>query len=567
MINIWFCLLGILLIGELSLGASWFKTFGGNEQDTATSIQETPEGSYILVGYTESLGAGDYDAFVIKLDGEGNVLWERTLGGPGREEANSVVQTSDEGYVIVGSTRSSGAGGNDIWVVKLDGDGNIQWQKTLGDSGRDEAYSIRETSDGDYILAGFMESSGRGYDLLVVKLEKNGSVQWYKTLGGTGDDWAFSLQQTSDGGYIVAGVTESFGAGRSDAWVIKLDGDGRVQWQKIFGGFDNDWFFSIRQTSEGSYVAVGVTESFGAGRSDAWIVKLDKDGKTQWLKTLGGSGQDRFKSVYETEDGYIAVGGTKSFGAGESDVWIVKLSKNGSVQWQRTFGGPNKEEANAVVKASDGAYVIAGRTESFGSGEYDAWAMKLDRYGNIQGCAEQGTSNATPKEVNPSVASISADFGSPTIKVMGSGARATEVTFPSSRICYYSPPLRGATLHIYINGSGRVLSEPSGIDCPSLCSAHFSQNSSVTLTAISSSGSNSVSWEGDCKSCGSSNTCTLYMTSDVSCTVVFGTSGNTNTRGGGGCSTGGVGLIYGLFPIVLVFLFGRALSIGTWRAY
>jgi hypothetical protein len=215
----------------------------------------------------------------VKLDSSGNIVWAKTIGGSGSDEANSIIQSSDGGYVVAGGTSSFGAGYRDIYVVKLDSAGNVQWAKTIGRSYLDEAYSIIQSSDGGYVVAGWTWGFGAGYgDMYVVKLDSSGNVIWTKTIGGSNSDAAYSIIQSSDGGYVVAGYTESFGAGYRDIYVVKLDSAGNVQWAKTIGGSSDDEAYSIIQSSDGSYVVAGYTESFGAGGADFYVVKMDANG-------------------------------------------------------------------------------------------------------------------------------------------------------------------------------------------------------------------------------------------------------------------------------------------------
>jgi hypothetical protein len=259
------------------MSATYFaKTYGGTGWDEASSVQQTSDGGYILAGYTSSFGAGGDDIFLIKTDANGNVQWAKTYGGTGWDEASSVQQTSDGGYILAGYTSSFGAGGDDIFLIKTDANGNLQWAKTYGGTSEDWAHSVQQTSDGGYIVAGTTWSFGAGYyDIFLIKTDANGNIIWAKTYGGTSLDEAYSVQQTSDGGYIVAGRTWSFGVG-GDIFLIKTDANGNIQWAKTYGGIYGDNAYSVQQTSDGGYIVAGGTGSFGAG--GAFLVKTDANG-------------------------------------------------------------------------------------------------------------------------------------------------------------------------------------------------------------------------------------------------------------------------------------------------
>jgi len=312
----------------------WQKVFGGSSDDLAYSIQQTSDGGYIVAGYTWSF-AGGHDAYVLKLDSAGNLEWQKVFGGSSDDFAYSIQQTSDDGYIVAGYTNSFGAGDDDAYVLKLDSAGTLQWQKVFGGSSDDFAYSIQQTSDDGYIVAGYTNSFGAGdySDVYVLKLDSAGTLQWQKTFGGYHNDYAYSIQQTSDGGYIVAGYTESFGAGLDDAYVLKLDSAGTLQWQKAFGGSIFDHAYSIQQTTDGGYVVAGETDSFGAGVYDTYVLKLDSAGNLEWQKTFGGSGHDYAYSIQQTTDGgYVVAGWTYSFASSDdNDVYILKLDSNGDL--------------------------------------------------------------------------------------------------------------------------------------------------------------------------------------------------------------------------------------------
>ena len=355
----------------------WQKCLDGDDSDKANSVQQTTDGGYIVAGETGSNDVnvsgnhGLLDAWVIKLNSTGATQWQNCLGGSSFDSANSIQQTSDGGYIVAGGTESNDGdvsgnhGSYDAWVVKLDSTGALQWQKCLGGSGRDIFTSIQQATDGGYVAAGYTESNngnvsgnhGGGVydDFWVVKLNSGGAMQWQKCLGGSADDFARSIEQTSDGGYIVAGETYSNNGNVTgnhglydDAWVVKLDSGGNMQWQKCLGGSSYDAANSIQQTTDGGYVVAGSSMSNDGnvtgnhGNNDFWIVKLSNTGSLLWQKCLGGSGDDEANSIHQAIDGgYIVAGYTDSndgnvsgnHGSGigpvfSSDFWVVKLKPN-----------------------------------------------------------------------------------------------------------------------------------------------------------------------------------------------------------------------------------------------
>jgi hypothetical protein len=375
--------LALLLVG-LGVGKSvaqapsweWVKTFGGSNDDWGSSVQQTSDGGFILVGYTASFGAGGPDVWLIKTDADGNKLWDRTFGGGGLDEGRSVQQTSDGGFIIVGYTASFGAG--DVWLIKTDADGNKLWDRTFGGGNLDEGLSVQQTSDGGFIIVGYTASFGAGWaDVWLIKTDADGNKLWDRTFGGSDWDEGWSVQQTSDGGFIIVGYTVSFGAEWADVWLIKTDANGNKQWDRTFGGRYSDGGRSVQQTSDGGFILVGDTWSFGAGEADVWLIKTDANGNKQWDRTFGGSENDLGYSVQQTSDGgFIIVGATASFGAGGPDVWLIKTDANGNKQWDRTFGGRYSDGGRSVQQTSDGGFIIVGATRSVGAGDYDVLLIK-----------------------------------------------------------------------------------------------------------------------------------------------------------------------------------------------
>jgi hypothetical protein len=361
---------------------SFTKTFGGVGWDYANSVQQTTDGGYIIAGGTDSLGT-DGDVYLVKTDREGNEEWSWTFGGKENDSASSVQQTTDGGYIIAGGTDSFGAGEFDFYLVKTDREGNEEWSRAFGGVGWDYADSVQQTTDGGYIIAGGTDSFGAGeFDFYLVKTDREGNEEWSRAFGGVGWDYADSVQQTTDGGYIIAGGTDSFGAGIYDAYLVKTDREGNEEWSRTFGGEDNDTADSVQQTADGGYIIAGDTESFGVD-GDFYLVKTDGEGNEEWSRAFGGEETEEADSVQQTTDGgYIIAGYTKSFGAGNYDAYLVETDEEGNEEWSRTFGGEENDSASSVQQTTDGGYIIAGRTNSFGAGEFDFYLVKTDGEGN-----------------------------------------------------------------------------------------------------------------------------------------------------------------------------------------
>jgi len=363
----------------------WQRTFGGANYDWAESVQQTSDGGYILAGSTYSFGAGGVDAYLVKTDAQGNLLWQRTFGGASEDWAESVRQTSDGGYILAGDTDSFGAGGSDAYLIKTDASGNLLWQRTFGGTGDDCASSVQQTSDGGYILAGGTYSFGAGGDAYLVKTDAQGNLLWQRTFGGADADWAESVQQTSDGGYILAGSTYSFGAGRWDAYLVKTDASGNLLWQKTFGGSQSEHANSVQQTSDGGFILAGGTGYFGT-EGEIYLAKIDSSGNLLWQRTFEGTTNCFAQEVRQTSDGgYILAGGLGyevRFDTG-GDAYLIKTDASGNLLWQRTFGGSGSDIAYSVQQTKDGGFILAGRTDSFGAGGRDAYLVKTDASGNL----------------------------------------------------------------------------------------------------------------------------------------------------------------------------------------
>lgn len=404
----------------------WQKVLGGSNTDDPAIIKPTTDGGYIIAGSTYSYNGdimsnhGKWDCWIVKLNNSGNIQWQKTLGGTQDDGANSISPTTDGGYIVAGYTLSNDGdiighhGSRDFWVVKLDNNGNIQWQKALGGSSTDIAYSVSPTADGGYIVAGetwsnngdVTDKHGNG-DCWVVKLDNSGNIQWQKAMGGGNNEVVRSVSSTDDGGYIVAGQTGSNNGdvmgnnGGGDYWIVKLDNDGNIQWQKTLGGSGNDIAYSLILTTEGGYIVAGETRSNNGdvvgnsnylGQGDYWIVKLDNNGNIQWQKAFGGSSRDIATNISSTSDGgYIVAGHTSSKNGdviagnhGGYDYWIIKLDNNGNIK-SATYplGGSNTDEVRSMVATANGGCVIAGYTKS-NNGDVeealangDFWILKL----------------------------------------------------------------------------------------------------------------------------------------------------------------------------------------------
>ncbi len=324
-------------------------------------------------------------SFSCLKDDELIITFNKTFGGSSHDYGYSVQETSEGGFIITGRTNSYGAESSaDVWLIKTDQNGNEEWNKTFGGSSGEIGYSVQETSDGGFIIAGYTYSYEAGeFDVWLIKTDTNGNEEWNKTFGGSGNDYGRLVQETSDGGFIIIGFTTSYGAGSTDVWLIKTDQNGNEEWNKTFGGNSVDVGYSVQETSEGGCIITGWTYSYGTGDSDVWLIKTDQNGNEEWNKTFGGSDDDYGKSVQETSDGgFIIAGYTYSYGAEESDVLFIKTDQNGNEEWNKIFGGSGVDAGNSVQETSDGGFIITGYTYSYGAGSTDVWLIKTDQNGD-----------------------------------------------------------------------------------------------------------------------------------------------------------------------------------------
>ncbi len=319
---------------------------------------------------------------MIKTDANGNKLWDKTFGGSEGDYGESVQKTSDGGFIITGYTRSYGAGGSDVWLIKTDNNGNKEWDKTFGGGDFDKGYSVEETSDGGFIITGGTSSYGAGSsDVWLIKTDENGNKEWDKTYGGSGGDNGESVQETSDGGFVITGFTQSYGAGNTDVWLIKTDNNGNKEWDKTFGGSVSDWGYSVEETSDGGFIITGYTGSYGAGGFDVWLIKTDNNGNKEWDKTFGGGYNDEGHSVQETKDGGFII--TGYIDAGHNDAWLIKTDNNGNKEWDKTFGGNLNDYGYSVQETNNGGFIITGFTGSYSTEDYDVWLIKTDQNGDV----------------------------------------------------------------------------------------------------------------------------------------------------------------------------------------
>ena len=311
------------------------------------------------------------------------ISFRKDFGGIGNDIGYSVKQTADGGLIIVGSTDSWGNGETDIWLIKTNNEGIKEWDKTFGGGEGDWGTSVQQTADNGFIILGHTLSFGNGYyDIFMIKTDSEGNEIWVKTFGGNEEDFGYSVIQTSDGGYILVGFTVSFGSGNKDVWIIKTDSQGNEEWNKTYGGSEREIGFAVEQTSDDGFIITGLTETNTFGLYDILLIKTDINGENIWEKNIGNGNYEVGSSVKQTQDGgFIITGYTISYGNGAKDIWLVKTDPVGEIEWDRTFGGIHNDGGHDVFQTNSGGFIVLGYTESSGNGQKDFKLIKTTPLG------------------------------------------------------------------------------------------------------------------------------------------------------------------------------------------
>jgi len=361
----------------------WSKHYGGAYNEGGYAFVQTPDGGYAAVGSTFSYGAGDHDVYLVRADSLGDTLWSHTYGGAMADYGHDILVTPDSGFLMVGTTLSFGRGKEDLYLIRTNRWGDLLWSRTHGGTQTDEGWSVRPTRDGGYIVCGTTASSGAGYgDLWLLKINSIGDSLWAKTFGGAGGESGFAVRETPDGGFIAVGCTGSFGEGYSSIYAVKVGSSGDSLWARTYGGAKADVGYSVENTLDLGFIVAGSTASFGLGYSDMYIIKLDGSGTLEWQNTFGGIKDDRAYSVYPTIDGgYVLGGTTESFGAGGADQYVIKVDPLGYGTWSKTFGGRQADYCREVGVNSAGNLVLAGYTYSYSAGGSDLYVTAVSTEG------------------------------------------------------------------------------------------------------------------------------------------------------------------------------------------
>lgn len=418
------------VVGTMTFATAW----GGGSADTINGVIQTSDGGYAVTGTTVSYGGGLSDMFIAKYSSSGALSWSRTWGGASDDTGEDIIQTSDGGFAVSGKTQSYAYTYNDAYVAKYTSTGTLSWSSEWESfSDTDEAYSIAQTSDGGYVVSGELTNPFyNGKQAMLAKLNPSGNLTWVQSYGDYDEEGATAAVQTADGGYIMTGYTGS--PGYYDMFLAKFDSAGLQSWSRTWSGMFSDVGYDVIQTSDGGYMVVGNTESFGVG-VDVFLVKYDSKGGIVWQRTWGsGFDQDLARGVIQTDDGGFAVTGSTS-ASGRNDALLLKYGPTGTFEFAKTFGGEGGEQLNDLAQTTDRGYIAAGFTTGYGAGNNDGLVLKFNSLGEISGCSSPQCQSPTPDLGTPT--------GTPSTLIMAQDEAAS--AYSSSPTANTSSPSATAT--------------------------------------------------------------------------------------------------------------------------
>ncbi|OHD55132.1 MAG: hypothetical protein A2Y33_01110 [Spirochaetes bacterium GWF1_51_8] len=378
----------------------WAYSVGGPQDDRFYAIAQLADGSYVIAGESWSFGnkKAKSELILLNLKVSGKTNWVKLTGGPAFEKGMSVTPLKDGGFILGGDTTSYGFGHHNLWLTRFDSNSLPVWQNIYKGQLGDTISGVIPLADGGMAVCATSDSFGAGLqDYWLFRLDANGMTNWQKTFGGRDSDIAGGAAAGRDGSFVIAGNARSFGSG---IWVIKINPDGTLRWEKYYSGKVTDNANCIAATKDDGFIIAGYTWSFGTGRSDMLVIKIDKRGELVWEKCFGGPKNDVAYVVIATADnGCIVAGITESFGLGKTDVWILRLSSAGDLVWQKTFGGAGYDYVHGGCASFDKGFALVGSSDSFGAGKFDAWVLKLNMNGEISNETSMSPSNTSPVKV------------------------------------------------------------------------------------------------------------------------------------------------------------------------
>ncbi len=404
----------------------WQKTFGGSASDTGYGVVATQDGGFAVLGVTKSYGSGQFDAFLVRGDSDGNEIWNRTYGTTLGEWSYSLFYTSDGGFLIGGTTTITA--GFRAWMVKVTSDGTEEWNKTYGDTTEVGFCSI-QTSDGGYAITGYLAVPGRATDTFLMKTDASGNQQWIRTYGGASDDWGKSLIQTKDGGFAITGWTNSFGTG-TRGFLIKTDPGGVEQYNTTIGTSGSTTCYGAVQLPDNGFAICGLTNSIGFGLNDMLAVRMDSGGAIVWERTYGGAGEDYGSMVFALDDGFVFGGSTASFNSTQSRLFLVRTDLNGNMSHAGVYGVDVSASGYIGARLADGGFLGVGNTNTYNSGTDDVYVLRIGSYVVVPSSSSK-SSLAFAQEAVPSVAAVAVGTGLAFIGVFVAG-RASEAAATAS---------------------------------------------------------------------------------------------------------------------------------------
>lgn len=453
-------LFAALFLAAASLNAQSFqKTYGGRFADLmGYSLAATSDKGFLFTGSGKSVnGAANANILLIRTNNSGDTLWTRSFGGAYADDGYYAMETADSGYLVGGDTYSFGAGRSDAYVLRTDKKGKLLWSKTYGGAGSEDITGAIQTADGGFLLLGSTSSYGAGdFDIYLLRINASGDTLWTKTIGGPKADFGLCLRVTADKGFIISGYTQSFGAGEDDALLLKLDTDGQLQWMKTYGGKSSDAGSSVLQTADGGFLLSGKTHSFqNPVDGDAYLVRTDNNGDTLWTRQYGESnGTEWAHDAAESSTGELLVtGDTYSFGAGHSDVYLLRTDQNGNVLGSKTYGTASFDYGRSIWQDTDGSYVIGGQSSGFGDGDLDLYLIKEERFNGNETCNQQWA--ATASFPTPTHSSSVFPLVSGTTTIINNPATLTGAGMQYESLCLAATalqePAKGQPINIFPN--------------------------------------------------------------------------------------------------------------------
>lgn len=381
-----------------SAQSTFFKTFGMGSYAEGYALTAATGGGYVATGRVGQ--SFNDDVLIVRTSSAGDTTWTRRLRSEGNDYGYGVCASSDGGYVVTGFTNGLGAGEMDVLLVKTSATGSVLWSRTYGGSRTDQAFGVQQTSDGGFIVGGFTTDNyvATGADFLLLKTDASGNLSWARAYGGEAGEHAFAVCQTSDGGFALVGGTTSYGAGGDDIWLVKTDAAGTLLWSRTYGGASYDEATSVYATNDGGVVVAGRTLNFGAGNTDILVIRTNSAGDVQWARTFGGNSAEAQVAIQPTPEGGCAISAaTSSFGDGTLDAYLVVTDATGTPLLSRTFGASGLDFCYGVTPATDGGYTLVGSSGSFGPTAPSLTLIKTNAAGS-SGCfgASAATISGTP---------------------------------------------------------------------------------------------------------------------------------------------------------------------------